>query len=255
MFFNTLLSGDNFAAIGEQTLNKIATVALSSLLKGHEHLDVQVKTSPEEITIGKLSGLFIDGEGLLLETDLRVQQLQIALQNVAVSPLKALRGNLVLTETAFGQARIVLTEKDLNCAVNSPALRAQLSVLDTYLDNGATRLTVPEKYCHFHAGGKVGIDAHLNLEPGNHKKQVEFTTQPAITNEGRGVELGAIQYTPGKEVEPELTDAFLDKARQMLDLRHFEKDGLHFKLTELTVEPGRIVLGAIAELSKLPRLT
>ena len=240
--------------LGEQALNKIAKLALSSQLKDSDNLKVKVKTDPEKLANGELESFLIEGEGLVIETDLRLQVLEIAMKEIAVSPLKALTGNIKLTQPTEGSARLVLTETDLNRAFNSPELRTKINVLDTYLTTEKTKLTVPQKKCQLCEDGTVTVEAIVELQPSGETKEVAFTTTPKIASEGRSVILEDIQYEPGKEVSEELTQAFLDKAAKMLDLRNFEKQGLSLRLHSLTVESGQITLLAKADMTQFPTL-
>ncbi len=240
--------------IGEQTLNKIAKLALSSQLEDADGLEVKVKTAPEKLANGELESLLIEGKGLVIETDLRLQVLEIALAAIAVNPLKALTGKIQLTQPSQGTARIVLTETDLNCALNSPDLRAKINVLDTYLSTGKVKLTVPQKKCQLRKDGTVAVEAIVQLQPSGETKEVAFTTTPKIASGGTSVVLEDIQYEPGKEVSEDLTQAFLDKAEKMLDLRNFEKQGLALRIHRLNVEAGQITLLAAADITEFPTL-
>ncbi len=246
-----MLGTENF---GEQALNKIAELALSSQLEDAERLEVKINTAPEKLANGELESLSIKGEGLVIETDLRVEVLEIETKAIAVNPLKALIGNIELTQPTEGTARLVLTETDLNCALNSPELRAKIDVLDTYLSTGQVKLTVPQKKCQFREDGTVAIEALVELQPSGETKEVAFTATPKIARGDRSVVLEDIRYEPGKEMSEDLTEGFLDKAEKMLDLRNFEKQGLALRIHRLTVEAGRMTLSAVADITQFPSL-
>ena len=239
--------------LGEQALNKIAELALSSQLEDAERLEVKVNTTPEKLANGELESLLIKGKGLVIETDLRVEVLEIETKAIAVNPLKALTGNIQLTHPSEGTARLVLTETDLNCALNSAELRAKIDVLDTYLSTGE-KLTVPQKKCQFREDGTVAIEALVELQPSGETQDVVFTATPKIARGERSVVLENIRYEPGKEISEDLIQAFLDKAEKMLDLRNFEKQGLALRIHRLTVEAGRITLSAVADITQFPSL-
>ena len=240
--------------LGEQAINKIAELALSSQLEEMDSLEVKVKTAPEKLANGELESLLIKGKGLVIETDLRLQVLDIEMKAIAVSPLKALTGNIELTQPTKGTAHLVLTETDLNRALNSPDLRAKINVLDTYLSTGHDKLTVPQKSCQLREDGTVSVEAVVELQPSGETKEVAFTATPKIASEGRSVVLEDIQYEPGKEVSEELTQGFLNKATTMLDLRNFEKQGFALRIHRLTVEAGQIRLLALADITQFPTL-
>ena len=241
-------------SLGEQALNKIAELALSSQLEDSDSLEVKIDTTPEKLAVGELESLLIEGKGLVIETDLRLEVLEIGMKAIAVEPLKALTGSIELTQPTAGTAYLVLTQTDLNRALNSPDLRAKIDVLDTYLSTEQVKLTVPQKKCQLREDGTVAVEALVELQPSGETKEVAFTTTPKIAPGGRSVVLENIQYEPGKEVSEDLTQAFLDKARKMLDLRNFEKQGLALSIRHLTVKAGRITLSAVADITQFPTL-
>ena len=240
--------------LGEQALNKVAELALSSQLEDRERLEVKIDTAPEKLASGELESLLIEGEGLVIETDLRVQALEIATKAIAIDPLKALTGSIELIQPTEGTARLVLTETDLNCALNSADLRAKIDVLDTYLSTEQVKLTVPRKRCRFREDGVIAVEALVELQPSGETREVAFTTTPKIAPGGSSVVLEDIKYEPGKEVSEDLTLAFLDKAKKMLDLRNFEKQGLALRIHHLSIEAGQITLLAKADITQFPTL-
>ena len=63
-----------------------------------------------------------------------------------------------------------------------------------------------------------------------------------------------LHLQPDTSGPADLTQAFLDKAGKMLDLRNFEKQGLALRIHRFTVEAGRIRLFAKADLTQFPTL-
>ena len=241
-------------SLGEQALNKIAELALSSQLEDSESLEVKIDTTPEKLSNGEIESLLIEGKGLVIETDLRLEILEIGMKAIAIEPLKALTGSIELTQPTEGTAYLVLTQTDLNCALNSLDLRAKIDVLDTYVSTDRVKLTVPQKKCQLRTDGTVAVEALMELQPSGETKEVAFTTTPKVAPGGKSVILENIQYQPGKEVSPDLTQAFLDKAEKMLDLRNFEKPGLSLRIRHLTIEAERIILSAAADITQFPKL-
>lgn len=238
--------------LGEQALNKLAEVALSTQLDEAERLNVQVKTDPGKLAQGELESLVIDGEGLVMQQGLRMQEMEIKMNGIAVSPLKALMGNIELTKPSQGTARLVLSEADINCAFNSKTLGDQMCNLSIQVDGKPVTIDTQQVACHLLANGKVAIDAEILVRQTGEKTRVSFTTTPRVSPDGRGVLLEDVQYTQGKELSPELTAALVEKAREILNLRNFEMEGISLRIHQLAVEAGKITLQAAAEITQFP---
>jgi hypothetical protein len=92
------------AGFGEQALNKLAEVALSTQLDEVEKLEVQVKTEPGKLAQGQLESITIDGDGLVMQEDLRMEKMEMQISSIAVNPMESSMGNIELTQPAEGKA-------------------------------------------------------------------------------------------------------------------------------------------------------
>lgn len=240
------------AGLGEQALNKIAEVALSTQLDEVERLEVQVKTDPSKLAQGELESLTIDGNGLVMQEDLRMEKMEMQISSIAVNPWKALMGNIQLTQPAKGKAYIVLRESDINRAFNSDFLSEQMRNLNVHVDGTLVTIDTQRIDCHLLANGKIALDAEILLRQTGETKLVSFTTTPHVNADGRGVSLEDIQYPEGKELSPELTQALMSKASEILNLRNFEMEGISLQIHQLDVEAGQLTLHAEANVTKFP---
>lgn len=239
--------------LGQQTLNRIAEFALSTQLDESDKLSVDVKTDPSLLAQGKLSSLTIDGEGLVMQKDLRMEKMVIKLENIAVSPIKALTGNIELTETSQGKADILLTDADINRAFNSEALRDQMENLRMEINGEKMTLDILAVECHLLPQGTIGIDAKIKIQETGDIQQTYLTTVPRISEGGRGVSLDNVSYAEGKELSPQLTEALLQEAKNILNLNNFEMEGISLSINQLEVRKGELDLSAIAQITKFPK--
>lgn len=239
--------------LGQQTLNRIAEFALSTQLDESDKLSVDVKTDPSLLAQGKLSSLTIDGEGLVMQKDLRMEKMVIKLENIAVSPIKALTGNIELTETSQGKADILLTDADINRAFNSETLRDQMENLRMEINGEKMTLDILAVECHLLPQGTIGIDAKIKIQETGDIQQTYFTTVPRISEGGRGVSLDNVSYAEGKELSPQLTEALLQEAKNILNLNNFEMEGISLSINQLEVRKGELDLSAIAQITKFPK--
>ena len=238
--------------LGEQTLNRIAEMAIASQLDEVDDLRVWVKTDLELLAQGRLASLHIDGQGLVMQRDLRLQRMQIQIDDIAVSPWKALRGNIQLLEPTTGEARIVLTEGDINRAFNSSVLQPQMQHLELQVDGEPVTLTVQHVTCQLQNTGAIAIHDQVQLHEQNQLVPVAFTAIPKITDGGKAIALTEITYAEGKELSPELTAALVAQAGDILDLRNFEVDGIALQLQQLQIDAQRLILNAIAHVTQFP---
>src|SRR6476620_6565295 len=105
--------------LGEQALNKAAEIGLSNQLDEVENLDVDIKTDPLKLVQGQVDAVTIEGEGLVMQKDLRMEELEMQMDSVAINPLSVAFGKIELTKPTQASTRVVLTEADINRAFNS----------------------------------------------------------------------------------------------------------------------------------------
>ena len=240
------------AGFGEQALNKLAEVALSTQLDEVEKLEVQVKTDPGKLAQGELESLTIDGDGLVIQEGLRMEKMEMQISSIAVNPWKALMGNIELTQPAEGTARVVLTEADINRAFNSESLSDQMRNLSISIDGKPMTIDTLNVDCHLQGAGKVALDAKILLSQTGETRVVSFTTTPRASAGGWGVSLEDIQYPEGQELSPELTKVLMQKASEILNLRNFEMEGISLRIHQIDVDTGKLTLQAEANVTQFP---
>lgn len=238
--------------LGEQALNKIAEVALSTQLDEVERLEVQVKTDPGKLAQGELESITINGDGLVMQDDLRMENMEMQISAIAVNPLQALMGNIKLTQPAEGKARVVLTEADINRAFNSESLSGQMRNLKAQVDGKPMMVDTQRVDCQLLADGKVAIEVQILVQQTGETRTVSFTTKPCVSTGEGGVSLEDVQYAQGKELSPELTGVLMNKASEILNLRNFEMEGISLRIHQLEVEAGKLILYAEASVTQFP---
>ena len=240
------------AGLGEQALNKIAEVALSTQLDEVERLEVQVKTDPSRLAQGELESLTIDGDGLVMQENLRMEKMEMQISAIAVNPWKALMGNIKLTHPAEGTARIVLTAADINSAFNSEIFIKKLRNLDIAVEGKPVTINTQRVDFHLLSDGKIALDAEVLLPQRGELRTVSLTTTPRISAGGKGVSLEDTHYLQGKELSPELTKALIEKATEILNLHNFEIEGISLIINQLDVEADKLTLQAEANVTQFP---
>ena len=240
------------SGLGEQALNKIAEVALSTQLEEAEGLNVQVKTDPAKLAQGELESITIHGDGLVMQENLRMEKMEIQIDSIAVNPWKALMGNIQLTQPAEGTARVVLSEVDINRAFNSEPVSEQMRNLNIHVEGKPVTIDTQRVDCHLQGDGKVALEVKILLCQTGETRTVSFTMTPSVSRDGGGVYLEDIQYPEGKELSPELTNALMEKTSEILNLRNFEMEGIVLRIHQLEVEVGKLTLQAEASVTQFP---
>lgn len=238
--------------LGEQALNKAAEIGLTSQLDETEGLDVDIQTDPFKLVQGQVDAVTIAGEGMVMQKDLRMEELEMQMSSISINPISAAFGKIELTKPTEAGVRVVLTEVDINRAFNSEYVRTQLQNKQVHV-NGEL-ITIEAKQVGFHLPGeaKVALNANVLLPQTGEIKQVAFTATPCISANGQSVSLEDVQYGEGEELSPELTKALVDETTELLNLSNFDLEGMSLRIKSLEVEGGQLVVQAEAYVEQIP---
>lgn len=242
----------NKGDIGEQALSKAAEIALSSQLDEVENLDVDIRTDPLKLIQGELESVKIEGKGLVMQKDLRTEELEIKTTNISINPLSAAFGKIELTRPTEADAHVVLTEQDMERAFNSEFIHHKLQNLDVNVNGQLMTINTRQVEFQLPGEGKIAIKAEIQPNGTGEIKQVAFTTIPRVVTGGEKVVLEDVQYTEGENLSPEITATLLERAGELLDLRNFELEGISLRLKGLDVQKGKLTLQATALVEQFP---
>lgn len=238
--------------LGEQALNKAAEIGLSSQLDEVEELHVNIKTDPLKAIQGQVDSVTIEGEGMVMQKDLRVEEMDMQVNNVAINPLSAAFGKIELTKPAQGSAHVVLIEADINRAFNSEYVRSQLQKTQVQVNGQPMNIEPQHVDFRLPGEGKVALNATVRISETNETKQVAFTAVPRVLGNGETVTLEDVQYEEGEERSPELTKALVDQTSEILNLSNFDLEGMSLRIKQLKVETGKLTLEAEAYVEQIP---
>ncbi|BAZ31535.1 hypothetical protein NIES4074_40080 [Cylindrospermum sp. NIES-4074] len=238
--------------LGEQALNKAAEIGLSSRLDEVESLDVNIKTEPLKLIQGEVEAVTITGEGLVMQQDLRMEQMQMQMNSVAINPLSVAFGKIELTKPTTASARVVLTEVDINRAFNSEYVLAKIQRQKINFHGQLMTIAPQQVGFHLPGGGKVALNASILLVENGENHQIAFSATPRINSNGTSVSLENVEYGEEKEISPELTQALVDETGAILNLDNFDLKGISLRVKQLKIEVGKLILQAEADVEQIP---
>lgn len=238
--------------LGEQALNKAAEIGLSSQLDEVENLNVDIKTDPLKLVQGQVDSVTVEGEGLVMQKDLRMEKIEMHTGSVAINPLSAAFGKIELTKPTKGSARVVLIEEDINRAFNSEYISSQLQEQKVRI-NGQLMTVVPQQVdFHLPGNSKVALSATLSLKETNETHKIAFSAVPKVSANGQTVSLENVEYGDTQEISPDLTKALVNATSEILNLSNFDLEGMSLRIKQLEVEQGKLILQTDAFVEQIP---
>jgi LmeA-like phospholipid-binding len=227
--------------LGEQALDKVAEIALSSQMDEVEDINVDIRTDPGKLVQGKLDSVAVSGEGMTIKQDLRVEAIGINTNAVAINPLKAVLGEIELTQSTDAQAQVLLTEVDLNRALSSAYLRDKMKNLEIDVQGELQVIDVQQASLQLPKDDEMALDVEIMQRGSGERKQLSAVTKPILKDDGYRIEL-EILSAEGQGLSLEFVSALLERIAELLDLRNFDLKGSTLQLKDFHVRPGKILL-------------
>jgi LmeA-like phospholipid-binding len=245
--------GANSPDLGNLALSKVVEIGIASQLDVVEEIDVDLRTDPGNLIQGKVDSIEITGKGLVVKQDLRMDTIQINTDRVSIDPLRALLGNIELTQPTDAQARIVLTEVDINRALSSDYVRAKFQGLKMEMDGQPVTIDIQEATLDLPGENKFVIAATFLMRESNEVKKFAATAIPEIHEDGNRISL-EILAAEGQGLTLKLVTVIFEQLTALLDLRNFNIPGISLKLHKLEAQPGKLVIHAQSLIEKIPTL-
>lgn len=237
----------------EQALSQAAELGLSSQLDAAEKIDVDVKTDLLKAIQGQVDSVSVTGQGLVMEKDIRVQEMELHVDSVAINPLSALFGQIELSEPTDAAARIVLTEQDINHTLNSEYIRNKMSNLELNVEGKTAVIEPLHMELHLPSDGKMVFNAKtlLHDEIGQ-TKQIGFTATMLVKTGKQSLLMEGFNCTPDQGVSLELAIAFMNKLKELVNLPYYELEEMALRVKDVEVHKGSLTLLADAHVKQIP---
>jgi LmeA-like phospholipid-binding len=168
--------GANSPDLGNQALSKVVEIGIASQLDVVEEIAVDLRTNPGNLIQGKLDSVEISGKGVVVKQDLRVASIQINTDRVAIDPLRAILGNIELTQPTDAEARIVLTEADINRAFGCDYIRNRMRGLKMEMDGQPVTINIQQATLDLPGENKFVIAATFFMRESNRETPSDVST-------------------------------------------------------------------------------
>lgn len=236
----------------EQALSEAAEMTIAAQLDEVESLDVAVRTNLLKMVQGQVDSVSIAAQGVVMRKDIRVQEMELHTDRIAIDLLSAVFGQLELDKPVDATARVVLTEQDINRALQSDYVQSKLQSLELNVDGLILTLEPQQLKIYLPGDGKIGLSGTILLQDIGKSQSITFSLviRPDIMK--RSLLLEMFQCTQGEGIALELAIALLNKAKTLMDLPYFELEGMAFRLKSMDVQQDSVTLYTEAYVRQVP---
>lgn len=233
---------------GDQILSSTVTSAIASLFKQTENLKINIKAEPiAKLFQGKVDGFEFVGQGMLMYNGLRLEAMDLYLQEVAIDFGSVFQGKVELTKSIEAIMRVVLSEDDLTASFNTPFIIEKLQ-----------RLTYQGKNLFFqNTNIDINSDRTFNLSSeirlGKNGEVIPVMIKSEMELQGRT----KIQFTNaeyiGDEKSQNLARELINHVNNLLNLENFVLDGTNLTVDKFLVKDKELVFYGMAQINHFPQ--
>lgn len=238
--------------LDDQAISKVAELGIKSQLDEVENLNVAIDIDPLKVITGSLNSVSIAGEGMVMKQDLRIEQMEFNTGAVAVNPLSLAFGKIELTHPTEAEAIVTLTEEDINRAFRSDFVQGKMQDLNVQVNGETATVDMQKVSFGLPGAGKILFSTDVILQTSQERKSVAFTAVPKVSPDQHQILLEDIEYLDNQELSPEFTEAMLNQAKELLNLRNFEIGDMTLQIKRLAALKGKLILESEAIVKQFP---
>ncbi|MEH1904702.1 MAG: DUF2993 domain-containing protein [Nostoc sp.] len=236
----------------EKFLSQEAEKRISEKLDEAEKIDIDIQTDLLKIVQGQADGVSVAGQGLVIKEGIRIQEIKLQTDSIAINPFSALFGQIELNEAVNAIARIVLTEVDMNLALASDFVSSQMQNFDFDVDGEIVSFE-PQKIQVFLPGeGKIECRGRLLLKEKGNTRPFAYTAVLRPRTHSQPAMLESFNCTEGDGISIELVTALMQKAKELMNIPSFKWEEMAFKIKDIKVEKGSLILLVETQVKQIP---
>ncbi|WP_298906597.1 DUF2993 domain-containing protein [uncultured Nostoc sp.] len=236
----------------EKVLSQGAEMMVSQALDEVEKIDINVETDLFKILQGQADGVSFAGKGLVIQDDIRVQEIKLQTDSIDINPFSALFGKIEFNESVNAIGHIVVTEVDINRALTSDLIRTQMQNLELNVDGEIVSFE-PQKIQVFLPGeGKIECRGRVLLKEIGNTRPFAYTALLRPRTHSQPAMLESFNCTEGEGVSIELVTALMQKAKELMNIKVFKWEDIKFSIKDIKVEIGSLTLMVEANVKQIP---
>ncbi len=236
----------------ETFLSQEAERRISEKLDEVEEIEIDVQTDLLKIVQGQADGVSVAGQGLVIQEGIRVQEIKLQTDSVAINPFSAIFGQIEFNEPVNAIARIIVTEVDINHALTSDLIRTQMQNLQLDVDGDIVSFE-PQKIQVFLPGdGKIECRGKVLLKEMGKTRPFAYTVILRLGTNLQSAMLESFNCTEGEGISIQLVTAFMQKAKELMNTPYFKWEDIAFSIKDIKVEIGSLILLLETQVRQIP---
>ncbi|MBN3905694.1 MAG: DUF2993 domain-containing protein [Nostoc sp. NMS1] len=239
----------------EKFLSQEAEKIISEKLDGAEKIEIDIQTDLLKIVQGQADGVSVVGQGLVIQEDIRIQEIRLQTDSIAINPFSALFGQIELNEPVNTTAQIILTEVDINRALASDFVLSQIQNFSLDVDSEIVSFEPQQIQVFLPGDGKIECRGRVMLKEMGNTRPLAYTAIARPRTNSQPAMLESFSCTEGEGISIELVTAFMQKAKELMNMPYLKWEDMAFNIKDIKVEIGSLTLLIKTQMKQIPSST
>ena len=244
---------DNEPRLEEQVIDTLAEVGISSQLDKAEKIDIDIQTNFLKLILGQADSVDFAGQGVVMQKDIRLQEIEVQTDKVEVNPLSAIFGKVELDRPLDAIAKIVITEPDLNRALKSEYVLKKARNFKLNVDGQTIVLEMQQMHLQLPGDNKMVFSGKVVLHEKGETQPLGFTATFRPRTQKQPVIVENFQCDRGEGISFEIALLLMQKVKEWMELSYFDLEGIALRVEEMTARAGQLALQLQIRMKQIPQ--
>jgi LmeA-like phospholipid-binding len=236
----------------EQFISQEAERRLSNQLDEAEQINVDVQTDLFKIVQGQVDGVSLSGQGLVIFDNIRVQEIKLQTDSIAVNPLSAIFGQIELNAPVNAIARIVMTELDINQALNSEFVQSSAKNYDLNVEGEIVSFEMQKMQLSLPEDDKIQFQGLMQIKEKGNTRPLGFTARFRPRTHVNPIILESFDCHQGEGVTLEIVAALVNKVKELVNLPYLTWEGTKFKIINMEIKQHNLIVLIETQIRQIP---
>jgi hypothetical protein len=236
----------------QHLLSQVAEITVSNQLDEVEQIDIDLQTNLLKIVQGRVDQVSLVGQGLVVQDNIRVQEIALQTDDVNINPLSAILGAIKLNSPVNAIARVVLKSADINRALTSDFIRRQVKKIELEVAGETVSFDLQDIKIFLLSDDKIGCKIKVLLAEMGNTRTLDFTIiiHPRIQAQTFLIE--SINFQQGEGVAIELILVLLQTVKRFLQIPYFHWNDTTLQIKNIKTENDNLILMVEAHVKQIP---
>jgi 3-polyprenyl-4-hydroxybenzoate decarboxylase len=235
-----------------QIVSQAAERRVSDELAAAEQIDIYVQTDLLKIVQGQAHAVTVAAQGLITKHNLRVQEIKLKTDGIAINPIKAIFGEIQLHKPVNLIARIILHEADINSNLNSDFSRQLVSSFQLDVDGVIFKFALEDLHILFPEKQQIELWGKIQVKAENNSYKIGFNTLLLPQTDSHPIMLKRFNCTEGEGISLEFILSFIQKVKELVNLPYLQWEDIKFRIKNMHIQDKSLILLVEANLNQVP---